>query len=367
MTSVWLPSVAATGLPGSMLEMPGHPLEAAEWSELVEGVIAERLAGLLLEAVESGSLPATDSQRESVIDLHVQSMATVLLLERCLLATVEALGEAGIPSLVLKGSAVAHLDYSNPSLRPFADVDILVRSQHFDMAVETLTSLGCARQYPEPRRSFDRRFGKGTSFTTPSGLELDLHRTFVMGPYGLSIDLEQLWEDPQAFTLGGQQLHGLSAEKRLLHACYHSTLGDVPPKLMPRRDIAEMLLYGDADTDRVLELARAWRAEAVLAHAVRSAWQTLSIADSLRLSSWAATYQTSERDQKSLEIYLTQGSNYTTRSLAAISALPRWRDRMSFMAALAWPQREYLDGRHRNFAARLRYGLTEAVRGRATR
>src|SRR5688572_23898151 len=39
----------------------------------------------------------------------------------------DAMAQAGVPFLVLKGAALAHLVYDDPRLRPMRDVDLLVR------------------------------------------------------------------------------------------------------------------------------------------------------------------------------------------------------------------------------------------------
>ena len=107
-----------------------------------------------------------------------------------MLRTVQRLDSVGIPVRVLKGTASSHLDYPDPALRTYGDVDLLVPGDHYEQAVRLLVSDGAHRRYPEPRTGFDRRFGKGCSLRTPDGLEVDLHRTFTMGPYGESLALE---------------------------------------------------------------------------------------------------------------------------------------------------------------------------------
>ncbi len=65
-------------------------------------------------------------------------------------------------------------------------------------------------------------------------------------------------------------------------------LGNAPPRLVPLRDIAQMLLCGSVDPDRVRTVAAAWRGEAVVKHAIMTAWATLRLTDVVALSAWAA-------------------------------------------------------------------------------
>jgi hypothetical protein len=125
---------------------------------------------------------------------------------RELIAVVDLLAAKGVESRILKGSAVAHLDYDHPGLRSFIDLDVLVRAGDIDRAVGVLSSASFRRTLPEPRPGFDRRFDKGMTLISPSGFELDLHRTFVLGPWGLRVNLDQLWDQGQEFRVGGRAL-----------------------------------------------------------------------------------------------------------------------------------------------------------------
>ena len=53
--------------------------------------------------------------------------------------------------------------------------------------------MGGQRDQPPARPGFDRRFGKSFTYLMPGGVEVDVHRTFVMGPFGLTIELDDLW------------------------------------------------------------------------------------------------------------------------------------------------------------------------------
>ena len=54
-----------------------------------------------------------------------------------------------------------------------------------------------------------------------------------------------------------------------MHTCYACVLSDYPPRAHPRRDLAEMVLFGDHDVPRIIDMARRWRAEAVARHGRR--------------------------------------------------------------------------------------------------
>jgi hypothetical protein len=359
-------TIAASGLAGSMLEFPVAPLSDREFTALLAQVNMQRTTGLLWDAIISGRLPVTGSQVDQAEQAHLRALCSTLLLEQLLLDTVATLRGANVDVRVLKGSAVAHLDYPDPSLRTFGDIDLLVRSDQFDTAVGLLADQGNTRNYPQPRPGFDRTFSKGTSFRTPGGLEIDLHRTFTMGPYGIRLDLERMWEGFDTFTLGGARLPALTPEGRLLHACYHAVLGEVRPRLTPLRDIAQIALRHHLDLPRLHDLVRASRGQAVVAKAVRIAWQAFAIADVLSISAWATAYRTDPREAADIAVY-GSGSSYASKSVAALRSIPTTRGRASYLYALLVPTPSYVEPRHSGRLDRLRSGWRQTQSSRSNR
>ena len=358
-----LRAVAAYGLPGTLLEMPTTPLDEPGFTKLHSQVRLQKLTGLFWAAARDGAFPVTASQRDRVEESHIQALAACLLLEDLLLRTVERLSRAGIPVRALKGSVSAHLDHAEAAHRTYGDIDLLVSSAFYDEAVRTMVAEGCRRSYPEPRPGFDRRFGKGTSLHTPDGLEIDLHRTFTMGPYGESLALDELWKESDSFTVAGTTVQALTQEARLLHAAYHAALGDRVPQLVPLRDVAQILLTKDVDWQRLRTLMRASHGEAVVARAIRSTWDELRLADVLLASAWASAYQPARRDTVHLSVY-GASSNYAARSFAAVRTIP-FAQRPRYVFALAFPERAYLQGRHRSLASRLLRGVGDIRENRS--
>lgn len=361
-----LRAVAAHGLRGSLTETPSRPLDQPAWRDLLLEARRERIIPLLAQAVMSGSLPVTDAQATEVVDLDTHAMGSVLMLEAMLLRVAEILEPAVVPFQVLKGPAVAHLDYPDPALRDFGDIDLLIRPHDLDRAIAVLADQGYVRRFPEPRPGFDRRFTKSVSVVNSEGQELDLHRTLASGVFGLRVKVGMLWSAPPAqFALGGRTFGALGAAERFMHTCYHAALGNAPPRLVPQRDIAQMLLRGSVNPDRVRTLAAAWQGEAVIAHAISTAWATLRLTDVVPLSAWAARYALGARRQRELVRATSPGYSYTAKALDSVRAIRTQRDRLAYVSALAFPRRSYLTGRHSGFTSRFRHAVSElrAARG----
>lgn len=356
--------VAAYGLGDEESEEPGasfprRPLGGEQWSDLLAEAKSQRILGLLWSAVADGALAATAEQAAQLNEVHVDALCGELLRERVLLSTARLLSGSGLDHRVLKGPAVAHLDYPDPALRSFADIDLLVRSDQWDDAVGLLRTARWEREFPEPRPGFDRRFSKGVAFRHPQlPAELDLHRTLAFGPFGLSVRLEDLWDNSQPLTLGEETLQALDAVGRFLQSCFTAVLFfDDPPRLVPQRDIAQMLLSGRVDLDRAIRVARSWEAEAVLRRGIEVAWEALGLDPSDEAVQRIRSLRVPPRQLKALDVYLLPGRSYVGLCVAATRAISRPSDKVRYLSALAFPRRAFLSPR---YASRSRRWLVAA-------
>jgi hypothetical protein len=363
-------AVAAKGLLHSRLGFPGEPLQLWEWNNLILKVKLQHLAGLLAAAIHDGDLPTTPKQRDEAFSYHASDMQRCLELEADLLLVGDLLDRTGVRYRVLKGPAYAHLDYTNPALRSFVDIDLLIPAEAFDRAVETLIKAGFQRKFTEVRPGFDRRFGKGASFKGPNGREVDLHRTFVMGPFGLTLDLDDVWASAGRFDIAGRQFETLDADQRFLHACYHAAIGDHQTRLVPLRDLAGMLQRprGGVDVERALTFAAEWKSSAVIARAIKLTWNAYALEET-SLARWAADFSPSDRECRALRSYLDLDMGYAARSYAALHAIPGFRAKAAFAGALVFPSRNYSAGRHDGRAQRWWAAARQivALRKRTTR
>ena len=340
-------ALAAHGLPSAGLELPDRPLPDEDWKRLRNEVRHQRLTGQASAAADHGALALTAEQREELEREHVAAMAQVLRLERALLRVHDVLSGADVPFVVLKGTAVGHLDYPDPGARAFGDNDILLPTDRYAEGMAALLDHGYTRPAAEIGPGFDVRFGKGATLIGSDQSELDVHRTLAMGPYGLLVRLDELWDRPARFMIGGRELLALGTEQRYLHACFHAVIGNATRRVVPHRDVAEMLLYGEHDPARLRELAAHWSAEVVLARAITDTWALLGITASGPLVDWAHQRVPTRRDQRLMGVY-GPGTSYAAKAFAGLTVLPRWRDRLDYVRLLALPGDQSLAFRGRS-------------------
>ena len=161
----------------------------------------ERITGHLDRALDAGWLRASDEQRDDALRRHEAMLSVDLILERLLVDTSRLLTYAGIRHLALKGPVVARTAYPDPALRSFGDVDILVDGARFDAAVAHLER-AAGTPATATASQLHRALREGRVRRHPDGLEIDLHRVFVAGPFGLAIDPADLFVAAEAIEIG---------------------------------------------------------------------------------------------------------------------------------------------------------------------
>jgi hypothetical protein len=361
-TAGLLAAVAALGIPGSQLALPSEPLDEPAWRHLVDAVREQRICGQLARAVSAGNLPATSAQAEAAYDLGAAAAASCLVIERSLLEVAAVLIGANVPFRVLKGPALAHTIYADPAEREFGDADLLFLPGDLERAVDVLCAAGAHRRNAELRPGFDARFAQGTTLLDARGIELDLHRTLVDGPHGMGLDAAPLFDDVTPFVLAGRRLLGLGPTERLLHACVHAALGSRRPRLVPLRDVAQLVLACDTDIAALRKLAGPAQLEAVVARAVSLAWTTFALADVTALSRWALAFEPTEAEQRVLDLYVGDAPSWGARALESARRVPGVRGKVAYLRAVAFPGDEVLQELGRSRRGWLRRGARIILR-----
>lgn len=131
--------------------------------------------------------------------------------------------EAGIPTLVLKGAALALRYYADVGLRPMDDADVLVPTERALEAVGLLRRLGWReRHYRESSHVNPTIIAVRHSweFSNEAGDRVDLHWHALFTSCFPGAD-EPLWRNAEPLTIGGVPSLTLSATDALIHTCAH--------------------------------------------------------------------------------------------------------------------------------------------------
>jgi putative nucleotidyltransferase-like protein len=312
------------------------------WPAVLGQVVHHRLTGLAAAAASAGALSLSAEDHAQLLTRHREAMMCAISLERDLLEVGEALGAARIGHVVLKGPAVAHVGYPDPSWRPFGDVDVLVPSDRFHAACLVLSGLGYRRTFVDPRPGFAARFGKGAAHIGPDGLEVDLHRLLADGPFGYWVDHGEILRSTASFELGGRSFLRLDDTALALHACLHAVLGGPNPTLLQIRDIAQLSGQSDVRWEVLADQGKRWRLQAVLVRAFDLVERQLGDrALPVAAHEFRRSMRPSTQERRALRACAEQRFR-GEREWASLRALSGVRSKVVYGASLLFPGREFV-------------------------
>jgi hypothetical protein len=158
---------------------------------------------------------------------------------------VEALEARGIPTLILKGAAIATLHAADAGVRPMADVDVLVPYARVHDAVALLMTSGW--RAPEGVLADEIRYRHSTPMVDGEGRGFDLHwHALKEGLHPRSDD--GFWSRAVPLELANVRSRGLAPQDALLHTVVHGLRWNEEPSV---RWIADAMAILGTDGDGI--------------------------------------------------------------------------------------------------------------------
>jgi hypothetical protein len=162
------------------------------------------------------------------------------------------MAQAGVPFLVLKGAALAHLVYGDPRLRPMRDVDLLIRKRDADRALDVLMRCGFkpgGTAVPARHHHLQAmaRMLEGATVT----IELH-HELMAPTPFVEPRDYDDVIRRSQPFDWGGMSCRTLGCEDMLWHVYAHAfVINTLRPGAIRLLSVADLVHATEAWIDRI--------------------------------------------------------------------------------------------------------------------
>jgi|GEM_PF-5225003 len=189
-----------------------------------------------------------------------------------LFRVIQSLEHHNIPTLCLKGPALAGVFGAADRLRMSHDFDLLVRPAHLPQAEAILRQLGYQPDLAD--RQTSPWHGHSWSAPAHSGI-IELHHRLCSPPSLLPSSLFDPWRHTQPVTIQGGRLTTLTAPASLVYLAVHGTQ-HVWWRLFWLVDIADAMVDPAVDWQQALALARSARVEHYLLLALGLAQQILA-------------------------------------------------------------------------------------------
>jgi hypothetical protein len=245
--------------------LKGDPPPAAmDWESVVARAERQMLTPLLFDSVKK-----IDRLRELpppvLLDIRRNYLRSANHSEenfRELAVLLDALDEARIPVILLKGAALAIALYDRIIQRPMCDLDLLIPKDALPSFIEIIRDRG----FVDNRnlgKGFEQEFGTEACFIRPdaSRLVVEPHWHVFNSPYyAKKIPVEWFWQHTAPIDIRGRQAKMLSPTAALLHQAVHFYAHHTETGLLPLYDIARLLTrWRDRiDWDDLMGTARAF-------------------------------------------------------------------------------------------------------------
>jgi len=261
----------ARGLLLAVLRRDATPATVAAYSaEAWGGLLAAAprdlypyLAWRLPQLIDTAQLPA---ETLAALEIARRSAAVGHLPRQAVLRRMaQALDAAGIPFVVLKGAALAHLAYPDPTLRAMGDIDIWTRPDDLDRTAAVLTTVGIPyssrmelrRAAGKPMAQDSSRVFEATGTTVVVELHGEVRSMLAVAPAWSAV----AWSRAAPRNLGGIAARVLHAEDMLTHLAVHASAHHhFEMGLRPLLDIA-LWLEREGEGCDWPALAARWRRE----------------------------------------------------------------------------------------------------------
>jgi Uncharacterised nucleotidyltransferase len=188
-------------------------LELAE-EHSVLGVVAARLEEAGGVGMPTG---AWEKLQGSMRTQHLFTLSMTAELFRIL----DAFGQAGIETILVKGPIASFLAYGDPAVRSYVDLDLLVRDRAILPASRILTALGFEADVPEAAILAGKIPGEYLFKRAGAQQIIELHTEETFRYYPRPMRIEDLFTRQRRVPLEGREVPALCLEDELVLNCIH--------------------------------------------------------------------------------------------------------------------------------------------------
>lgn len=213
------------------VEKPSH-LEALlqqgpDWNRLLSLANRHGVMPLLYRSVSQGCPQAVPQEWLMRLRmLYMQNAARSYRMTAELLRVLNALKEAGIRAVPLKGPVLAQTVYGDVAMRQFSDLDVLVAPEDVERALSIMQACGYRSEHElseSKRRALMKTAHHHHLFSAQSGTTVELHWMIAPSYYGMKTDAAGILNRAGTVLLLDKEIARISDEDMLMLLCQHGT------------------------------------------------------------------------------------------------------------------------------------------------
>jgi putative nucleotidyltransferase-like protein len=212
------------------------------WEKVVGAAEYHGLTPLLLRNLVAADAQIPQQQLKQLEQNNGRTVRQNLFLTSEMLRVVSSLSEVGIEAVPLKGAVLATRIHGDIALRPFSDVDLLIRREWVSAAETMISKLGYEAEISVPPAHRERWLKQQCelSFRRAGLSRLELHWDISHPHFSLDTGVENFWSRSRSVQIGDTKLNDLSEQDLLFTLIVHGAR-HAWSRLMWLVDVAELL------------------------------------------------------------------------------------------------------------------------------
>jgi hypothetical protein len=193
------------------------------WTAMPSLAEAHGMAPLIHAHLERAGIALPIETRRALLAASVRHRDANQVRFRVLGDVLDAFDRAGIPVVVLKGAALAHILYPAPGLRPLGDIDLLVDPHLATTAQSTLGALGFDAPLLPPSASLVSHHHMPGAVARCEGylVQVEIHVDAISHDSAGSLSMARLGPT-RAFQVNGRPARAMGHADMLYHLCRHA-------------------------------------------------------------------------------------------------------------------------------------------------
>jgi len=213
-----------------------------DWTRLAGVAEFHGLTPLIFRNLQAAEVAIPSGTAKTMAEWDAATVRQNLYLTSELLRVHSALQQREIESVPLKGPAIASEIYGDLGLRPFSDIDLLVRREQLQQAESVVSELGYEPEFSIPAHLRESWLGQQCelTFRRSGTIRLELHWDISHPHFSLDTGVEEFWNRLSTVRVGDASLPNLSPADLLFTLIVHGTR-HAWSRMMWLVDVAELL------------------------------------------------------------------------------------------------------------------------------
>lgn len=260
--------------------------------------------------------------------------------------------EAGVPILLLKGAALAHILYKDPAERALRDLDILVPREQVASVEDIVNALGYRAHRAEPQPGAALAYESQLMFfkTAPLLSQIEIHWSLIDSPfYQYKLSTDWLWQTAVPFSLGDVNALMLGPEAQILHLCAHLLLHHGGNDLLWLNDIAKAIhsYQTHVDWDELLRRADEFGLVVPTRKILFQLASEWGIAIPKKILERLNELDVTKKEMEVTRRMTAPARTSAQRLWADSLAIPGWQQKIMFVWVHLFPSKDYMQRRYR--------------------